>query len=142
MLVAQSTLSHICKLNGTLGARVHEPVALLRMELSGRDHLCKLLHVGGLDVDDVEALVLDVEVPEVDPQVITADESLAIAVNGYAVDVICVSVCVRLPGYGGNDGVVVCQPRKLQIRGGPEMNIRVPNRATSSSNTTSRSQLM
>ena len=63
MLVAQRALAHIGQLNRALGACVHEPIAALRMELSSRNHLCQLLHVSRFDVHDVEALVLDVEVP-------------------------------------------------------------------------------
>ena len=42
------------------------------MELSGRDDLGQLFHVSRLDVDDVEALVLNVQVPEVYTQIIAA----------------------------------------------------------------------
>ena len=38
--------------------------------LSPVSHLCELLHVGGLDVHDVEWLVGDLHVPQVDPQVV------------------------------------------------------------------------
>ena len=33
-------------------------------------HLCEFLHVGGLDVDDVEGLIGDLHVPQVDAKVI------------------------------------------------------------------------
>ena len=33
-------------------------------------HLCELLHVGRLDVDDVEGLVGDLHVPQVDPEIV------------------------------------------------------------------------
>jgi hypothetical protein len=39
-------------------------------------HLCEVLHVGGLDVHDVEALVVGAQVPQVHPQIVRADEGL------------------------------------------------------------------
>lgn len=70
MLVAQCLLPHVCQLDRALAARVHEPVAAYGMEFSCRDDLRELLHVRWLDVDNIEALVLDIEVPEVDSQVV------------------------------------------------------------------------
>lgn len=68
--VAQGRRPHVAQPNGALAARVHEQVALGRMELGGRDHLRQLLHVRRLDVHDVEALVRDLQVPQVDAQVV------------------------------------------------------------------------
>lgn len=81
------------------------------MEFSCSDDFCELLHVGRLDVDNVEALVLDVQVPEIDSQVIATDESLSIAVHRYAVDVIGVCVCVGLSRYGSDHGIVMGEAR-------------------------------
>jgi hypothetical protein len=50
------------------------------VELCRCDDLCELLHVRRLDVDDVEALILDVQVPQVYPKIIAGDERLAVAV--------------------------------------------------------------
>ena len=63
MLITERSLPHICQLDGSFAGGVHEPITAYRMELGSCDHLGKLLHVGGLDVHDVEALVLDVQVP-------------------------------------------------------------------------------
>ena len=41
-------------------------------------YLSELLHVGGLDVDDVERRVTDAEIPEVDSEIVGRDEGLAI----------------------------------------------------------------
>src|ERR1700760_3401066 len=79
------------------------------------DDLCQLLHVRGLDIDDVEALILDIEIPKIYPQVVGGDESLAIAVDGYAVDVISVSVRVDTARNGSNDGIVVGHSREFEI---------------------------
>ena len=114
MLITQRTLSHIRQLDGPLAARIHEPVAALWVELRRRDHLRQLLHVGGLDVDDVEALILDVEIPQVDPEIITADERLPVAVDRDAVDVIGVGVGIGPTRHGGDDGIMVGQSRELQ----------------------------
>ena len=112
------------------------------MELRGRNNLSQLLHVCGFDVDYVEALVLDVEVPEVDPQIIAANERFAIAVDRYAVDMVGMRVCIRLTRYCGNDGVVVCESWQLEVGGTAEMRIGVPHRPASTSNTASRRQLV
>lgn len=53
MLVTQCRVAHVGKLDGALGARVAEEVAMDRVELGGGDDLCQLLHVDGLDVEDV-----------------------------------------------------------------------------------------
>ena len=63
-------LSHVAQSDGSLARTVHEQIALLGVELGGSDHLGELLHVGGLDVHDVEGLVCDLHVPQVDPQVV------------------------------------------------------------------------
>lgn len=60
MLIAESALSHIGELDRALGAGVHEPVTAGGMELGGGDDLGQLLHVCRLNIDNVEALVLDI----------------------------------------------------------------------------------
>ena len=117
MLVAQGAFPHVGQLDGSLAASVHEPVAALRVELCRGNDLGQLLHVGRLDVDNVEALVLDVEVPQVDAQVVAADKRLAVAVDRDAVDVICVSVGVHSPRNGGNDRVVMCHAWEVEVCG-------------------------
>ncbi len=124
MLVAQRAFAHIGELDRSLGAGIHEPVATLGVELSGRDHFCQLLHVGGLYVDNVEALVLDVEVPEIYAQIVTADEGLAVAVYRNAVDVVGMGIGICPPRHGGDDCIVVGQPGKLQVVGVSELRSR------------------
>ena len=142
MLVAQCTLAHVGQLDRALGTCVHEPIAADRMEFRSRDDLCKLFHVGRLDINNVEALVLDVEVPEVDSQIVATNECLSIAVDRYAVDVVGVCVRIRLSWYCSNNCVVVCEPWKLQVGGAAELCVRVPDGTASTSNPTSRCQLM
>ena len=91
------------------------------MELGGCDDLGQLLHVRRLDVDDVEALVLDVEVPQVDAQIVAAYEGLAVAVHRDAVDVVCVRIGVGATRYSRHHRVVVCEPGELEVRGIPEV---------------------
>lgn len=67
------------------------------MELGRCDHLSELLHVVRLDVDNVETLVRDVEIPQVDAQIIRRDEGLAVAIDGDRVDVVRVRVGVHAP---------------------------------------------
>lgn len=121
MLVAKGSLSHVGQFDGTLGAGVHEPVAAQGVELGSCYHLGQLLHVGWLDVDNVEALVLYIQVPEVDAQIITADKRLPVAVHRNAVDVVGVRICIRPAWHSGHDGIVVREPWQLQIRGVAEL---------------------
>lgn len=115
MVVAKSTLTHIRQLNRALRARIHEPVTALWMKLRGGNNLSQLLHIRRLDIDDVEALVLNVQVPEVYPQIIGRDKRLPIAVHRDAVDVVGVRVGVRSAWHGGNNRIVMRKAWKLQI---------------------------
>lgn len=116
MLVAQCALSHVGKLDRPFRAGVHEPIATGRVEFSGRDDFCELFHVRGLDINDVEALVLDVEVPQIDSKIVAANEGLSVAVHRNAVYVVRMSVGVRPPGHCRHDSIMVCHPWKLQRR--------------------------
>lgn len=142
MLIAQCALAHIRQLDRSLGTRIHEPIAALRMELGSRNDLGKLFHIGRFDVHDVEALILNVQVPEIDPQIITTNEGLSVAVDRYAVDVIGVGIGIRLAGNGGNNGVVVGQSGELQVKSASEVHIGISHGTTSASNTSSRCELM
>lgn len=115
VLITQGAFSHVCKLDGALRACVHEPITALWVELCSCDDLGEFLHIRWLDVYNIEALVLYVEVPEIDAQVITADEGLAITVHRDAVDVVRMSICIRSPWNRCNDRVVVCETGQLQV---------------------------
>lgn len=115
MLIAQCALAHVCKLDGALGARVHEPVAAEGVELGSSDHFGQLLHIGRLDIHNVEALILNVQVPQVDAQIVAADEGLTVTVDGDAVDVVGMCVGVGAAGHGGDDGVVMGEAREFEI---------------------------
>lgn len=115
MLVTERTLAHICQFDGALGACVHEPIAALRVELCGCNDFGQLLHIRRLNIDDVEALILNIEIPEVDPEVITADECLSVAVDRDAIDVVGVGISIRASRDGSYDGIVMRQARELQI---------------------------
>lgn len=115
MFIAQRALPHIRKLDGALAARIHEPVAAHGVELGGCDDLCQLLHVCRLDIHNVEALVLYIQVPQVYPQVVTANERLPVAVHRDAVDVVGVGVGIGSPGYSSNNSVVMGQSGQLQL---------------------------
>ena len=116
MLITQCPLAHIGQLNSSLRTSVHEPVAAGRMEFSGSNDFGELFHVGRFDIDNVKALVLDIEVPKVDTKIITAYEGLSVTVNGDAVDVVCMGIGICPPRNSGHDGIMVCHPRKLQHR--------------------------
>jgi hypothetical protein len=79
--VAQCRDPHVLELDEALAIAVGKKVALLRVELGRGDDLGELLHVGGLDVEDIEALVRHVQVPQVDAQVIGGDEGFPIRVD-------------------------------------------------------------
>lgn len=79
------------------------------MKFGSGDDFGQLFHIGWLDVNDIETLILDVEVPQVYSQIVTADKGLPIAVDGYAVDVIGVGVCIVSARHSSNDGVMVSQ---------------------------------
>ena len=115
MLIAESALTHISQFNCPFRARIHEPVAAYGVELSSSNDLCELLHIGWFDVHYIKALVLDVEVPQVDPEIITANECLAVTVNRYAIDVVCMSIGIRPSRYRGNHCVVVGHPWHFQL---------------------------
>ena len=131
MLIAESTLSHIRKLNGPLGAGIHEPVAHDRMELGCRDDLRQLLHVRRLDVDNIKALVLDIQVPQINPQIVTANKRLPVGVYRYAVDVIGMGVGVGSTRNGGDNGIMMRHAGELQRGGILEREARWSRRTTS-----------
>ena len=55
-------------------------------------HFRQLLHVGGLDVDDVEGLIGALHVPQVDAEVVGREVGLRVRVHRDGVDVVCVGV--------------------------------------------------
>ena len=78
-------------------------------------YLGELLHVGGLDVDDVEALVGDLHVPEVDPEVVGGEIRLTVRVDGDAVDVVGVRVGEDAPRGGLHHELHRLQDGDLEI---------------------------
>ena len=86
------------------------------MKLGCGDHLGQFLHIGRLDVDDIEALVLDVEVPQIDTQIITANEGFSVAVDRYAVDVISMRIGIIPSRIGSNNGIMMSKAREFEGR--------------------------
>jgi len=142
VLVAQSTFTHIRQLNCTLRACIHEPVAALWMELGSCYNFCELFHVCWLDINNVEALILNVQVPEIDSKIVTANESLSVTIDGYAINVISVRICVRLARYSGNDSIMVSQSWELEVGSGSEMYIGISHRTACTCDTPTRCELM
>lgn len=91
------------------------------MELCGGNDLGQLLHVGRLDINNIETLILDVEIPQVDAQVVTADVCFAIAVHRNAIDVVSVGVGIHTTRYSGDDCVVVCHAGEAEVGGAAEV---------------------
>ncbi len=81
MPVAERAQALVAQLDDALARAVREETAVARVELGGRDHFGELLHVCGLDVHNVEALVGDIEIPQIDAQVVSGEERLGIAVH-------------------------------------------------------------
>lgn len=77
------------------------------MELGCSYNFCELFHVGRLNINYVKALVLDIEVPEVNTEIVTANKSLSITVYRNAVDMIGMSIGVSAPGYSGDNCIMV-----------------------------------
>jgi hypothetical protein len=87
------------------------------VEFSSGNDLCEFLHVDRLDIDNVcmsaysqawtkkltEALITDIEIPQVDPQIIGRDISLLIGIDRYRIDMICVSIGIYFSRYGSGD---------------------------------------
>lgn len=111
MLITQRTLPHVCQFDGALATGIHEPIAALGMELCCCDDLSQLLHIRRLDVDDVEALILNVEIPKIDPKVITGDECFAVRIYGYAVDMIGMRIGVCSSWDSGHYSIMVGKAR-------------------------------
>jgi len=84
------------------------------MEFRSRYHFCQLFHVCRFDVNDIEALVLNVQIPKVDAKIVAANKRLSIAVDRDAVDVVCVSIGVGPSWNSGHDSVMVCHAWQLQ----------------------------
>jgi hypothetical protein len=85
------------------------------MEFGGGNDLGKLFHIGRLDVDNVETLILDVQIPQIDAEVVTTDECLTVTVDGDTVDVIGMSIGVCSPGNSSYDSIVMCHSREFQL---------------------------
>jgi hypothetical protein len=51
------------------------------MEFRSRYHFCQLFHVCRFDVNDIEALVLDVQIPKVDAKIVTANKRFSVAID-------------------------------------------------------------
>jgi len=109
MLITKSTFPHICKLYGAFRTRVHEPVAALWVKFRCRNHLCELLHISWLYVDDIETLVLNIQIPKVYPQIVTADKGLSITINRNTVNMVSMSIGVGTPGYCSDNSIMMCK---------------------------------
>lgn len=55
-------------------------------------YLCKLLHIGRFNINNVEALVGDLQVPQVDAEVVRREVGLLVRVQRYGVYVVRVGV--------------------------------------------------
>lgn len=51
--ITKRRVPHVSQLNVAFRARVHEGIAMCRMELGGGDDFCQFLHIDGLYVHDI-----------------------------------------------------------------------------------------
>lgn len=130
MLITKSLLPHIRKFYRPFAGSIHEPVTTDGMKFRSCDDLCKLLHVRWLNVDNVEALILDVQVPQVYSQVVRRNESLPVAVHGYAVNVVGMRIGVHPPWHCCHNGIVVRHAGEFQIGHGSEVVVWISDGAT------------
>ena len=116
--VAHGVLAQICQTNRPLTRRVRQIVAIFRMKFGARDDFAQVFHVGRLYVHNVETLLIALEMPHVDSQIIRTDEGFPVAVHAQRVDVIRVRVGVRAPiarredALSPNDGWNLQRPRR------------------------------
>lgn len=115
MLIAKGTFTHIGQFDGSLGAGIHEPVATLWMEFGSSNDFGQFLHVCRFYVNDIEGLILNVEIPEIDPEIVTADKSFTVAVDRDTIDVISMSICVGSSRNRGDDGIMMGHSRELEL---------------------------
>jgi hypothetical protein len=132
VFITQGPLPHIRKLDCALGTGVHEPVTADGVEFGRGDDLSEFFHISRLDIHDVEALILDVQIPQVHTEIVTADKGFTIAVNGDAIYMIGVCVGVCSPRDSGNHSVVVCQAGQFESRGVLEGDARSTRHASAS----------
>lgn len=111
MLVTERTFTHIGQFDRSLRAGIHEPIATLWVEFGGSDDFGQFFHICRFNVNDVEGLVLDVEIPQIDPEIVAADESFTVAVDRDAVDVIRMSICISSSRNSGDDCIMMGHPR-------------------------------
>lgn len=77
------------------------------MELCSCNDFSELLHVSWLDIDDVEALILNVKVPQVDSKIIAAYERLAVRIYRYTVNMISMRISICLSWNCSYYGIVM-----------------------------------
>lgn len=124
VLVTKSPLSHVGHLDSSLWTGIHEEIAAGGVKFWRRYDLRQLLHIRRFDVHDVETLILNVKIPQVDSEIVTADKRLSIAIYRYAVDMISVRICVCPSRHGRNNRVMMRHSREFQGRCILERNVR------------------
>lgn len=70
MPVAQGGHPHVAEAYEAFAGAVDEIVAVGRMEFSSRDDFSELFHVGRFNVDYVETLIRNIQMPQIDTQIV------------------------------------------------------------------------
>ena len=63
-----------------------------------------------------EALIADIEVPQIDAEVVTGDVCFTIRVDGNRINVIRMRILVDFPGYCSNNAILYLHSRKTKCR--------------------------
>ena len=133
--ITERCVTHVGQFNVTLRARVHEQVAMGGMELGRSDDFSQLLHVYRFDVHDIcthhkwrsrghkgtsltEALVTNVKVPKVYPEIVGGDVGFLIRIYRDGMNMVCMGVGVDLAGNGGDDVVLLGHLWQPEMQGG------------------------
>lgn len=103
-MIAERGLTHVTELDNSFAGTEHEEITLLWVTLGSSDDLGQFFHVGRLDIDNIEAVISCLEIPEIDAKIISGDKSLGITVQRDGVDVIGMSASENASGGGRHHG--------------------------------------
>jgi hypothetical protein len=87
-------------------------------------------------------LVLNVQVPKVYPQIITADKGLSITVHGNTVNMVSMGIGIGAPGYRSNNSIMMCKAWQLKIQGTREVDVGHRSRCPTSTGSAAGCQVM
>ena len=93
-------------------------------------------------IHDIKALVLDIQVPQVYPQVIRTNKSLPVRVNTDAVDVVGMRICIRPSRHSSHNRIMVRQSWELEVIRTVKVDIILRANCTTATCSCSRSKIV